>query len=226
LVGYTNAGKSTLLNRLSNSDVYVADQLFATLDPTTRRVELPGGRRALLTDTVGFIQKLPTMLIAAFRATLEEIAEADLLLHIVDITHPNAKAQAASVLDTLSEIEANHIPLLTVINKIDLFDGLEDVQLSRSLFPDCVAISALKQQDFSELLQVINQKLYEMDTFISVRLPYDEGALIALFHEQGQVERVEHTRTGVLIEGRLPGRWVARYKLFENTDEVEAISGE
>ena len=119
LVGYTNAGKSTLLNRLAQADVYVADQLFATLDPTTRRVELPGGHTALFTDTVGFIQKLPTELVAAFRATLEEISEADLLLHVIDGTHANARAQAEAVHQTLAEIEADHIPILTVLNKID-----------------------------------------------------------------------------------------------------------
>lgn len=121
LVGYTNAGKSTLLNQLTNADVYVADQLFATLDPTTRKIKLPNGQQALLSDTVGFIQKLPTTLIAAFRATLEEIAEADLLLHIIDVTHPNSFAQAKSVLETLNEIGAGDIPIITVLNKIDLF---------------------------------------------------------------------------------------------------------
>jgi GTPase len=119
LVGYTNAGKSTLLNRLAKADVYVADQLFATLDPTTRRVQLPGDNTALFTDTVGFIQKLPTALIAAFHATLEEIAEADLLLHIVDISHPNALGQYQAVLQTLEEIGASHIPMITALNKAD-----------------------------------------------------------------------------------------------------------
>ena len=119
LVGYTNAGKSTLLNRLTKSDVYVADQLFATLDPTTRRIELSGGYQALLTDTVGFIQKLPTTLVAAFHATLEEITEADLLLHVVDISHPNALNQYQSVQKTLEEIGAGHIPTVTALNKID-----------------------------------------------------------------------------------------------------------
>ena len=117
LVGYTNAGKSTLLNRLAKADVYVADQLFATLDPTTRRVELPGGYQALFTDTVGFIQKLPTTLVAAFHATLEEIAEADLLLHLVDISHPNALNQFEVVQQTLEEIGAGHIPIITALNK-------------------------------------------------------------------------------------------------------------
>ena len=122
LVGYTNAGKSTLLNRLAHSDVFVANQLFATLDPTTRRVELPAGHWALFTDTVGFIQKLPTQLVAAFRATLEEIAEADLLLHVVDASHPNAREQIKAVEMTLSEIDAGHIPVILVLNKIDRLD--------------------------------------------------------------------------------------------------------
>src|SRR5689334_17712743 len=119
LVGYTNAGKSTLLNRIASSDVYVANQLFATLDPTTRRVELPGGYQALFTDTVGFIQKLPTTLIAAFRATLEEITEADMLLHVVDISHPNALNQFQAVQETLNEIGAGRVPAVTALNKID-----------------------------------------------------------------------------------------------------------
>ena len=135
LVGYTNAGKSTLLNRLARADVYVADQLFATLDPTTRRVELPGGHVALFTDTVGFIQKLPTALVAAFRATLEEITEADLLIHVVDITHANAQAQAESVHQTLHDIGADHIPVLTVLNKIDRLDDPDKAQASLAEFP-------------------------------------------------------------------------------------------
>src|SRR5512139_2067413 len=152
LVGYTNAGKSTLLNHLAESDVYVADQLFATLDPTTRRVELPGGHLALFTDTVGFIQKLPTALVAAFRATLEEIGEADLLLHMVDVTHTNARAQADAVLQTLGEIEADHIPVLTVLNKIDRLPNPEKARQAVEGFPNAVAISALKGDGIPELL--------------------------------------------------------------------------
>ena len=127
IVGYTNAGKSTLLNRLSKANVYVADQLFATLDPTTRNVHLPGGHEALFTDTVGFIQKLPTQLVAAFRATLEEIAEADLLIHVVDITHPNASAQFQAVEETLHEISAGEIPVITALNKTDALENPEDI---------------------------------------------------------------------------------------------------
>ena len=214
LVGYTNAGKSTLLNHLAEADVYVADQLFATLDPTTRRVELPGGHLALFTDTVGFIQKLPTDLVAAFRATLEEIAEADLLIHLVDVTHPNAHAQAEAVLQTLDEIDAGHIPILTALNKIDLLPDPESARGAVELFPNSVAISALTGEGLLELLSTVSDRLYESFSPVTVRLPYQEGALIALFHEQGQVERVEQVHGGTIIQGRLPGRLLARYQGF------------
>ncbi len=214
LVGYTNAGKSTLLNRLTQADVYVADQLFATLDPTTRRVELPGGHLALFTDTVGFIQKLPTSLVAAFRATLEEITEADLLLHVIDITHPQAAAQAEAVLQTLAEIGAEHIPVLTVLNKIDRLPAPEKAAEALQAFPHAVAISALRGDGIPELLQAVSEKLYATYEPIVVDLPYEEGGLIALFHEMGQVEEVQHHRGGVRIRGRVPGRLVARYAPF------------
>lgn len=214
LVGYTNAGKSTLLNHLAEADVLVADQLFATLDPTTRRVELPGGHLALFTDTVGFIQKLPTALVAAFRATLEEIAEADLLLHIIDVTHPNAHAQADAVLQTLGEIEADHIPVVTALNKIDRLPDPEIATAALEQYPSSVAISALTGEGIPKLLEVVNRHLYEDFTPVTVRLPYQEGSLIALFHDQGQVERVEQVHGGTLLAGRLPGRLLARYQPF------------
>ena len=214
LVGYTNAGKSTLLNTLTSSDVYVADQLFATLDPTTRRVELPGGNQALFTDTVGFIQKLPTALVAAFRATLEEIAEADLLLHLVDITHANALAQAQAVFQTLVEINAGHIPILTVLNKVDLLADPERAHQSLEYFPNAIAISALTGEGVQDLLQLVNNQLYESLRQIVVRLPYQEGGLIATFHNSGQVERVEQTHQGVVIQGKLPGRFLARFQPY------------
>ena len=219
LVGYTNAGKSTLLNRLAGADVYVADQLFATLDPTTRRVELPGGHVALFTDTVGFIQKLPTALVAAFRATLEEIAEADLLLHVIDVTHPNAQAQAQAVHETLDEIGAGHIPVISVLNKVDRLDDPERARQALEIYPHSVAVSALSGYGHQELLSVISEQLFEMFVQVEVRLPYQQGALISLFHELGQVERIEHVSGGkaaggVEIRGRLPGRLLARYQPF------------
>jgi GTP-binding protein HflX len=215
LVGYTNAGKSTLLNLMTKSDVYVADQLFATLDPTTRRVKLPGGYQALFTDTVGFIQKLPTSLVAAFRATLEEIAEADLLLHVVDISHPNAMNQAEAVQQTLEEIEANHVPIITVLNKIDRLQDPEAARHAVEHFPQSVAISALTGAGIGDLLVHISSELYETLTPITVRLPYQQGQLISLFHESGQVEKLEHGRKAVLMQGRIPGRLLAQFKVWQ-----------
>jgi GTPase len=224
LVGYTNAGKSTLLNRLAKSEVYVADQLFATLDPTTRRVELPGGYQALLTDTVGFIQKLPTALIEAFHATLEEIVQADLLLHVVDISHPNALNQFNAVQDTLDELGAHHIPVVTALNKMD---RLRDPAAAREVvknFPKARTISALDGSGMKDLLQLIQEELYETYAPVLVRLPYQQGALISLFHEAGQVERIEHGRGGVLMQGRIPGRLMAQFSSWQvspNTPEPD-----
>lgn len=224
LVGYTNAGKSTLLNRLTHADVLVADQLFATLDPTTRRLELPGGHQGLLTDTVGFIQKLPTQLIAAFHATLEEISEADLLIHVVDVTHPNALEQARSVIETLRQIEADHIPVITALNKIDRLPQPEITQEFLSGFPNAVGISALKGLGMDNLLRAIEVELYENFTPITVQIPYAEGQLISLFHEQGQISVIEHQHRGVYIQGFVPGRLLATFTPYkdindENPDE-------
>jgi GTP-binding protein HflX len=226
IVGYTNAGKSTLLNHLTKSDVYVANQLFATLDPTTRRIELSGGYEALLTDTVGFIQKLPTTLVAAFHATLEEITEADLLLHIVDISHPNALNQYQSVQKTLEEIGAGHIPTVTALNKIDRLKQPEAARETTRQYPKAIAISARKGTGLPELLDLIKRELYETYTPILVRLPYQQGALISLFHEAGQVDRIEHERGGVLMQGRIPGRLAAQYSAWQTTNQHKPVPEE
>jgi len=215
LVGYTNAGKSTLLNKISGSEVYIADKLFATMDPTTRSVNLPGKTKILLTDTVGFIQKLPTTLVAAFRATLEEITEADLLLHVIDINHQNAYAQSEAVLETLKDIGADHIPVLTVMNKIDLLDDPSQAKENLADFDDAVAISAAEGLGFEELTELISEKLYETFEDIKVELPYSEGALIAKFHEVGNIDEIKNTRKSVIIKGKIPIRVVAKYKKFE-----------
>lgn len=215
LVGYTNAGKSTLLNKLSSSDVYVADQLFATLDPTTRRVELPGGQVVLFTDTVGFIQKLPTELVAAFRATLEEISEADVLLHVVDITHVNASAQAKSVHETLTEIGAGDIPMVTAFNKIDLLrdpdTAIEKLDEFSSTFP----ISAKTGQGIDPLLEAIEEELFETYVELDVLIPYQEGQLLSRFHEYGQVNEVENLEEGTHINGLIPRRLVHQFSKYE-----------
>lgn len=216
IVGYTNAGKSTLLNAISGADVLVEDKLFATLDPTTRRVHLPGGtqRVALFTDTVGFIQKLPTQLVAAFRATLEEIAESDLLLHVVDMTHPNASEQARAVNNTLAELEVQDIPVLTALNKID---RLEDVDAARACVadqPSTVLISAAQRIGLDDLLRRVEGILYEQLVPVRVQLSYRAGDLIALFHSQGIVEVEEHSERHVTLAGRIPGRWVSLFKPY------------
>ena len=214
LVGYTNAGKSTLLNRLAESDVYTANKLFATLDPTTRRVVLPDASSVLFTDTVGFIQKLPTTLVAAFQATLEEIADADILLHVIDITHPQVKAQVESVHQTLEEINADHIPLIPVLNKIDRLKDPEAAFDSLENYPNAVAVSALRGYGIADLLDTVQSCLYEDYQPIIVELPHSEGALKSLFHEEGLVECIENKFHGAIIQGRIPVRHVAKYQPF------------
>ena len=221
IVGYTNAGKSSLLNALVDEagakqtvPVLAEDKLFATLDPTTRRVRLPGGKVALFTDTVGFIQKLPTQLVAAFRATLEEIEEADLLLHVVDITHPNAMEQAKSVERTLAELDITDIPIVVALNKIDRLDSDQQAALLTQQFPHSVPISALKGINLDQLLGRLEHELYESQTLVQVRLPYRRSDLAALFHDQGQVETEHYGESALLIEGRLPARYLAAFRPY------------
>lgn len=208
IVGYTNSGKSTLLNQLSDADVLSADMLFATLDPTTRRVAMPGGREVLFTDTVGFIQKLPPDIVAAFRATLEEITEADMLLHVVDVTHPHVHAQVESVEDILAELEVDHLPQIIALNKIDLLpdgfipsDGLDLPSVA-------VPISAINGEGIESLLMAIEATIERELHPVSVKIPYERGDLMSLFHERGQVSSEEHLADGIKIYGRLPERLV------------------
>jgi len=217
LVGYTNAGKSTLLNALTPAQVRAEDMLFATLDPTTRKLTLPSGREALLTDTVGFIQKLPTDLVAAFRATLEEILEADLILHVVDASHPNASEQASVVEEVLDDLGAAHIPVVVAFNKIDL---LPDRQLPPELeedFPEAAPVSALKGLGLDDLLRQIESVLIARMQPIRVLIPYERGELVDLFHTFGVVEEEAHENDGVRISGRLPLTLAGRFEDFETT---------
>ena len=162
IVGYTNAGKSTLLNKLSGADVLTADMLFATLDPTTRKVKMPGGREVLFTDTVGFIQKLPTEIVAAFRATLEEIADADMLLHVVDATHPNSLAQIEAVEDTLAELEVDHLPMVVALNKADLLPDDYDIVAELELQVPTARVSARTGAGIDELLVLIEAAMVQL----------------------------------------------------------------
>ena len=220
LVGYTNAGKSTILNLLTNADVFTANKLFATLDPTTRRLPLPSGNVILLTDTVGFIQRLPTNLIASFRATLEEISEADLLLHVIDINHPNTIEQWHSVMKTLIDIGAGNIPVLTVLNKIDKSQKYEEIKRRYPEYADGILISALKTIGVDHLLSEIDQLLFERYTNITAKIPYKNGKLIALFHQFGKVEKIEHGVGSVLIKGSIPGRMIADFERYQQLEKI------
>jgi GTP-binding protein HflX len=209
LVGYTNAGKSTLLNALSGADVRAEDRLFATLDPTTRQIALPGGQQTLLTDTVGFIQKLPTQLVAAFRATLEEIREADLLLHVLDITHANAAQQTHTVMETLKELRADGRPVLTVLNKVDLLEGVDEAEVGRlasalGLPDDYVAVSAERGWGMAMLLQRIEEMLGQRMSPIEAFIPYRRNDLVALWHQRGVIDQQRYEADGTHIVGRVP----------------------
>jgi len=212
IVGYTNAGKSTLLNCLADADVLVEDKLFATLDPTTRRVSLPSGGVALFTDTVGFIQKLPTQLVAAFRATLEEVAEADLLLHVVDVTHPQAMRQVEAVRQTLAEIGAADSPVLYVLNKLDQLSDSEGAPIVMREYAEGVAISALTGQGIEAMLSRVEELLETQMVRVDVLVPYRMGELVDLFHRRGLIEQEDYTAEGTRLVGRVPRALAGRFQ--------------
>ena len=218
LVGYTNAGKSTLLRALTGAEVYIADQLFATLDPTTRRVVLPSGRHILMTDTVGFIQKLPTTLIAAFRATLEEISEADLILEVVDVNHPNVLEHIDTVEDTLAEIDVPPVPRILVWNKIDKWQGETLPDLPEGLgYAASVKISASKGTGLDTLLDTIEKTLAQTLYKVRLRLPYQRGDLVSQLHEMGNVQNQQHTEEGIELTVQLPAALYERFKPYRIT---------
>jgi len=202
IVGYTNAGKSSLLNALTDAQVLVDDSLFATLDPTTRRTETPSGRVYTLTDTVGFIRRLPTGLVEAFSSTLEESIHADLLLHVVDASDPDPAGQVAAVGQVLEQIGADQVPEQLVINKIDLVDD-ETLAGLRSRFPDAVFVCVRTGDGLDALRERIDQRLPELDTLIEVLIPYDRGDLIDRIHRQGRVESIEHIGEGSRVRVRV-----------------------
>src|SRR5690242_9307118 len=173
IVGYTNAGKSTLLNTLTGASVHAEDKLFATLDPTTRRLRLPTNQNVLLSDTVGFIRKLPHRLVEAFKATLEEVVEADLLLHVVDVSHPQAEDQINAVNSVLEEIGAHGKATLMVLNKVDLLTHVELLDRYRQRYPGAVAVSATTGQGLPALLDELSSALRPVREFVDLAVPHD-----------------------------------------------------
>lgn len=216
LVGYTNAGKSTLLRAITGADVYVADQLFATLDPLTRRVDLPSRRQILLTDTVGFIQKLPTTLVAAFRATLEEVTEADILLHVVDSSHANATQQIEAVEDTLAEIDVPNIPRILVWNKIDRWDmPTLPNRIGQEVYAAEVQVSALHSTGIPELLNSIESVVASQLTRMRLLIPYHRGDLVSMLFDHANVDAQEHVEEGIVLIVQLPPEMKERFKDYE-----------
>lgn len=204
LVGYTNAGKSTLLNTLTNSDIYAKDQLFATLDPTTRQLTLPNKQEIIITDTVGFIQRLPHQLIAAFRSTLEVVTEADLLVHVIDVSHELYKEQAAAVHEVLKEIGAETKPVITVYNKIDKLPPDSKLADRLALEEDAVCISAAKKLNLETLQQMIETHLKSKAVEVILCIPYAETAKAAQLHETANVLEQEYTENGAVMKVILP----------------------
>ncbi len=216
LVGYTNAGKSTLLNRLAGAQGLTEDKLFATLDPMTRRVRLNGGQEILLTDTVGFVQRLPTTLVAAFRATLEEVAEADLLVHIVDASSPSMQRQVEAVEHVLEEIGAAGCPIIIALNKADLlpYDDLVKLEGMAAKLPS-VQVSALNGTGIDELLHCISDNLISQFIALDVLIPYQRGDLVAQFHQFGTIEHESYEQDGTHVCGHIPKNHSGPFMAFQ-----------
>ncbi|HLZ63535.1 MAG TPA: GTPase HflX [Ktedonosporobacter sp.] len=216
LVGYTNAGKSTLLNRLAGAHSVAENKLFATLDPMTRRVRLNGGQELLLTDTVGFVQRLPTTLVAAFRATLEEVAEADLLLHVIDVSHPHVHRQAEAVEQVLEEIGAGGLPMVVALNKVDLLPEDMPVQLQglAAKLPSAT-VSAAQGTGIDDLLRLISETLIQQFVALDVLIPYNRGDLVAQFHQFGTIEAEEYEAAGTRLRGHMPTNHSGPFLAFQ-----------
>jgi GTPase len=214
VVGYTNAGKSTLLNLLTGADVVAADKLFATLDPTTRSFTLPNKQRVLLTDTVGFLRKLPHTLIESFKATLEEVSEADLLIHVVDLSHPRVDEQMEAVDKVTKELDAFGKQTLIVFNKIDNLENRELAETYVSRFPNSVAISARTGEGVSNLVNALQAALSSWRLRLQFRLPAKESALIAEIHRVGHVLELRYEGENAVIVAHVPPHLEAKLAPF------------
>jgi GTP-binding protein HflX len=213
IAGYTNAGKSTLMNALSEADVLVVDQLFATVDPTVRRLRLPGGRRVTISDTVGFVRKLPHELVEAFRSTLEEVTVASLILHVADAAARDVEEQVAAVREVLTEIGAGEIPELLALNKIDRLSEVERARVSR-MFPEGVLVSALELVGLEELAERLETSLPAPPIEVELMIPYDRQDAVARLYEEADVRSAEPRDSGTLLKARVNERQLAAVREF------------
>jgi GTP-binding protein HflX len=225
IVGYTNAGKSSLLNRLTDANVAVEDKLFATLDPTTRRLELPSGHAVLLTDTVGFIRRLPHHLIEAFKATLEEAVFADFLLHVVDITSPEADRQAETTLEVLKELGAGEKPIITVYNKIDLIheERLHDYRIHDDGDPAYASVKT--GTGIESLITRIEYHVMSAANYIELLIPHHRYDMVARFHRDGHVDEEDPRDDGFYLKGSIEPRWMKPFEEFRIANRGRTIAG-
>ena len=214
LVGYTNAGKSTLFNTLTGANRLAEDKLFATLDTTTRVVELSGNQQVLLSDTVGFIKKLPHNLVAAFKATLEEVAEANLLLHVVDASHPQASEQIDAVNTVLEVLNASELPTLMVFNKIDLLEEQIELQILRTKYPNSIAISAVTGDGLELLKAELAERFAVHTTDISLTIPYAEGKILDFLYKHGEVLETDYQGDAIQVKARIADRYLKSVRPF------------
>jgi len=216
IAGYTNAGKSSLANRMTGAGLLVEDALFATLDATVRKATTPDGRPFTVTDTVGFVRNLPHQLVEAFRSTLEEVAEADLIIHVVDASHPDPALQIHTVRAVLAEVDTDEIPELVVFNKTDLVDRDRVVEL-RGLEPDAVFVSAATGAGLEALLEAIGARLPRPQIHLRVTIPFDRGDIVTAVHERGDVIDVSYTEAGTVIEARVDKKLLGQLEQFRTS---------
>ncbi len=214
IVGYTNAGKSTLLNALTDAGVFVEDKLFATLDTTTRKFMLPNNQEILLIDTVGFIRKIPHTLVAAFKSTLEEAVQTDILLHVIDVSHPMAEEQALATHEVLMELDNSERPIITVLNKIDLCEDHHMIDRLRIKYPRTIRISALEREGFGELLDAMVEELKKRRQLVRLRIPQCEYEVVSEVMRSANVLHKDYEENDVLIEVELPKEMVGRLEKY------------
>lgn len=220
IIGYTNAGKSTLLNALTDSEVFVEDKLFATLDTTTRTFKLSNHQEILLIDTVGFIRKLPHLLVAAFKSTLEEALQADVLIHLIDVSHPMAEEQAATSFDVLKELKAEKKPIITVLNKIDKCEDKGMIQRLRLKYPKTIQVSALNKIGFEELQEMIVNELKAFRKLLKLKIPQSDYAIVSEIMRVGHVMSQDYEDNDVIMEVDLPESMAGRVKKYLIEDDT------